>query len=165
MSKDPEYKTPINQLVNLARVYNAQRSRRADAQLGYALQLAGSGSPHRALCIDGAGDRGRTLFQHPAHRSLHPQFRLYRQPATGNAGGDFLIVGPGWNGDAPDGIDKVIRAETELVIAIYRTQLFYPGDMDNVKAVQAGYKVYSHSPRLPTGWRPKRRPPSTLSSR
>jgi hypothetical protein len=28
-----------------------------------------------------------------------------------------------------------------MVIAIYRTQLFYPGDMDNVKAVQAGYKV------------------------
>ena len=36
---------------------------------------------------------------------------------------------------------KVIRSETEFVLAAYRTQLFNPGDLDNVKKVQAGYKV------------------------
>ena len=36
---------------------------------------------------------------------------------------------------------KVIRSETELVLAVYRTQLFNPGDLDNVKKVQAGYKA------------------------
>ena len=35
----------------------------------------------------------------------------------------------------------MIRAETELVLAIYRTQLFNSADLDNVKKVQAGYKV------------------------
>lgn len=35
----------------------------------------------------------------------------------------------------------MIHCETELAIAIYRTQLFSPEDMDDVKAVQAGYKV------------------------
>jgi hypothetical protein len=38
-------------------------------------------------------------------------------------------------------VKKVIRSETELVLAPYRTQLFNPDDLDNVKKVQAGYKV------------------------
>ena len=33
------------------------------------------------------------------------------------------------------------RSETELRFAIYRTQLFDPSDLDNVKAVQAGYQA------------------------
>jgi hypothetical protein len=61
--------------------------------------------------------------------------------ATGNGGGNFLIAGPGWKGDTPKSVNKVIRAETELVLAAYRTQLFNPGDLDNVKKVQAGYQA------------------------
>jgi len=62
---------------------------------------------------------------------------------TGNDGGHFLIAGPGWNGKAPDGITKLICCETELAVAIYRTQLFNPADIENVKAIQAGYTVRS----------------------
>jgi hypothetical protein len=61
--------------------------------------------------------------------------------ATGNDGGSFLIVGPGWQGQAPKGVKKVIQSETELIVALYRTQLFDPQDIENVKRVQAGYKV------------------------
>ena len=61
--------------------------------------------------------------------------------ATGNDGGSFLIAGPGWKGETPKGVKKVFRSETELIFAAYRTQLFNPGDLDNVKKVQAGYKV------------------------
>jgi hypothetical protein len=39
----------------------------------------------------------------------------------------------------------VICSETDLVLAVYRTQLFNPGDLDNVKKVQAGYKAQSLS--------------------
>ena len=60
--------------------------------------------------------------------------------ATGNDGGSFLIAGPGWKGEAPKGVAKVIRSETQLLLAIYRTHLFNPGDLENVKRVQAGYK-------------------------
>ena len=60
---------------------------------------------------------------------------------TGNDGGSFLIAGPNWKGETPKGVKKVIRSETELLLAGYRTQLFNPGDLDNVKKVQAGYKV------------------------
>ena len=36
---------------------------------------------------------------------------------------------------------KVFRSETEFAFALYRTQLFNPDDLDNVKKVQAGYKA------------------------
>jgi hypothetical protein len=60
---------------------------------------------------------------------------------TGNDGGSFLVAGPSWKGIPPPGIKKVYRSETEFVFAFFRTQLFNPGDLDNVKTVQAGYKA------------------------
>jgi hypothetical protein len=59
--------------------------------------------------------------------------------ATGNQSGSFVIAGPGWQGPTPDGVKAVIRSETELVFALYRTQLFNPADLENVKKLQAGY--------------------------
>ena len=35
----------------------------------------------------------------------------------------------------------MIRSETHVVLAAYRTQLFGPDDLDNVKKIQAGYKA------------------------
>jgi hypothetical protein len=61
--------------------------------------------------------------------------------ATGNAGGDFLVAGPGWKGETPAGVARVLSAETELVLALYRTQLFDAGDLAHVKAIQAGYRA------------------------
>jgi hypothetical protein len=61
--------------------------------------------------------------------------------ATGNGGGQFLVAGPDWKGETPQGIAKVVRAETNLGNAFYRTQLFGPSDLENVRKVQAGYKV------------------------
>jgi hypothetical protein len=61
--------------------------------------------------------------------------------ATGNDGGSFLLAGPNWQGETPSGIKAVIRAETEFAFILYRTQLFNPGDIENVKKIQAGYKV------------------------
>jgi hypothetical protein len=61
--------------------------------------------------------------------------------ATGNGAGCYLIAGPGWSGAAPSGIAKVFRSETQFSLAIFRTQLLGPDDIDDVKAVQAGYKA------------------------
>ena len=55
------------------------------------------------------------------------------------------IAGPGWKGAAPKGIKGVIRSETDFGYALYRTQLFAPDDIENVKQVQAGYKVQTLS--------------------
>src|SRR5208282_1084589 len=59
--------------------------------------------------------------------------------ATGPEGGDYLVVGPEWSGAKPEGIAKIFRSSTQFAVAIFRTQLFNPADIDNVKKVQAGY--------------------------
>jgi hypothetical protein len=74
--------------------------------------------------------------------------------ATGSESGDYMVVGPDWKGATPAGIKKVFRSSTQLSLTIYRTQLFNPEDLDNVKKVQAGYKVqtlsaYLNQPPLP----------------
>ena len=68
--------------------------------------------------------------------------------ATGSEAGDYMVVGPGWKGETPPGIKKVFRSSTQLSLAGYRTQLFSPDDLDNVKKVQAGYKVQTLSAYL-----------------
>ena len=74
-----------------------------------------------------------------------PGFRWCRSaPQTacsGNDGGNFLIAGPDWQGETPPGITKVLRCETQFLYAFFRTQLFNPADLDNVKRIQGGYRV------------------------
>jgi hypothetical protein len=65
--------------------------------------------------------------------------------ATGSEAGDYMVVGPDWKGETPPGIKKVFRSSTQLSVAGYRTQLFNADDIDNVKKVQAGYKVQTLS--------------------
>ncbi len=74
--------------------------------------------------------------------------------ATGNEPGDYLLVGPDWNGAPPAGIKKVFHATTQFSLVLFRTQLFGPDDMPNVIKVQEDYKsqplsAYLHQPTPP----------------
>jgi hypothetical protein len=60
---------------------------------------------------------------------------------TGNGAGNFMVVGPKWQGTAPAGIKKVLRSTTEFSLILFRTQLFSPQDMPEVEKVQAGYQA------------------------
>ena len=59
----------------------------------------------------------------------------------GNEGGDFLILGPAWRGEKPAGIKAVIPCETEILYALFRTQLFNLADLKNVHSIQDAYQV------------------------
>jgi len=61
--------------------------------------------------------------------------------ATGNDAGDYMVVGPEWKGETPQGIKKVFQSTTDFSIAVFRTQLFNSADLPNVEKVQSGYKV------------------------
>ncbi|MBY5621895.1 DUF1254 domain-containing protein [Rhizobium leguminosarum] len=61
--------------------------------------------------------------------------------ATGTEPGSYLVVGPDWKGEKPDGIKQVFSSTTPLVFANFRTQLIDAEDMANVEKVQAGYKA------------------------
>jgi hypothetical protein len=61
--------------------------------------------------------------------------------AYGNNGGNFLIAGPGWNGQTPEGVKEGIHAETQFAYALFRTQLFNPADLPKVNRIQDQYKA------------------------
>ena len=60
---------------------------------------------------------------------------------TGNERGDYLVVGPDWNGETPSAVKKVFRSSTQFSIALYHTQRFGPDDAENVNKLQAGYRL------------------------
>jgi len=140
-TKNPEYKGPWNQIVNVPRVYTP-----ADT----AVQTPNSDTPYSFV---GADLRAEpiVLTVPPIEKGRYFSIQLIDwytfnfdyigSRTTGNDGGSFLIAGPGWNGETPEGVKKVFRSETEFVFALYRTQLFSPDDLDNVKKVQDGYKA------------------------
>jgi hypothetical protein len=62
--------------------------------------------------------------------------------ATGTGAGDYLFVGPKWEGEIPEGkFKQIFYCETELTGGIGRTQLFGLDDLPNVLEIQKGYKI------------------------
>ncbi|NMF84404.1 DUF1254 domain-containing protein [Nodosilinea sp. P-1105] len=140
-SDGSEFKAPWNQIHNEARVYTP-----ADK----AIQTPNSDTPYSQLGTDLRTEPlVLTVPEIEPDRYYSLQFiDLYTfnyayvsSRTTGNGAGRYLLAGPYWQGETPAGIDAVIRSETELGWVLYRTQLIDPDDIDNVKAVQAGYEV------------------------
>jgi hypothetical protein len=143
--KNPEYKVPFNQIENIPRVYTP-----ADKTV----QTPNSDTPYSMLGMDlRAEPIILTLPVIEQNRYFSVQlidqytfnFDYMGSRTTGNDGGIFLVAGPNWKGETPAGIKKVFKCETEFAFAIYRTQLFNPADIDNVKKIQEGYKVQTLS--------------------
>jgi len=140
-TKNPEYKAPWNQIKNIPRVYTPEDK---------AIQTPNSDTPYSMIGMDlraeplvltvPAIDKKR-YYSIQLIDAYTQNFDYIGSRATGNEAGNFLIGGPNWKGETPKGLKKVMRSETDLAIGAYRTQLFNPGDLDNVKKIQAGYKV------------------------
>lgn len=138
---NPEFKAPWNHIANIARV-----STPADTTA----QTPNADTPYSWMGLDlRAEPIVLTMPVIPKDRYFTVQlidaytfnFAYIGSRTTGNDGGSFLMAGPKWKGEKPKGVKEVIRSETEFIFAFYRTQLFDPADIDNVKKVQEGYKV------------------------
>jgi hypothetical protein len=144
-SNSPEFKAPWNQIRNVPRVYTPNDK---------AVQTPNSDTPYSMAGMDLRAepvvitvpviDKNR-YFSVQLVDLYTFNFDYIGSRTTGNDGGSFLIAGPTWKGAPPSGIKKMFRSETEFAFAIFRTQLFNPEDLDNVKKVQAGYNVQSLS--------------------
>lgn len=140
-----EYKSPWNTLFNNARVYTPDDK---------AIQTPNSDTPYSYV---GADLRAEPLvftvpeIEEGRYYSLQFidqytfNFAYVGSRATGNGAGKFLLTGPNWKGDKPEGIKAVIPCETDFAFILYRTQLFNPGDIGNVTKIQEGYKVQTLS--------------------
>ena len=141
----PEFKAPWNTIFNNARVYTPDDK---------AIQTPNSDTPYSYVGADlraeplvftvPAVDKGR-YYSLQFIDSYTFDFAYLGSRATGNGAGSYLLAGPDWKGEKPKGIKSVIRSETQFNFILYRTQLFDAADIDNVKKIQAGYKVQALS--------------------
>lgn len=138
---DPDYKAPYNILYNIPRVFTSQDK---------AIQTANSDTPYSWIGLD-LRTEPMVFTVPPIEKDRYWSLQLidlythnFDIPGTrtdGNNGGSFLIAGPNWKGEIPEGITRVIRCETEVASAQFRTQLFDPADLENVKKIQEQYIV------------------------
>ena len=138
---NPEYKAPLNQLRNIAHVFTPEDK---------AVQTPNSDTPYTMVGLD-LRTEPMVLTVPEIEGNRYCSFQLIDlytfnfdyigSRTTGNNGGVFMIAGPGWNEETPDGITKVFQSETEFVLIIGRTQLFNKDDLENVKKIQADYKL------------------------
>jgi hypothetical protein len=137
----PQYKGPLNTIANEARVFTYKDT---------AVVTPNSDTPYSMLWLDLRAEP--MVISVPAvEKSRYYSVQLIDgntynygyigSRATGNDAGDYLVVGPGWQGETPAGIKQVFRSTTPFGLTIFRTQLFTPDDMPNVQKVQAGYKA------------------------
>jgi hypothetical protein len=140
-SSSPEYKGPWNQVHSVARVFTP-----ADT----AIQTPNSDTPYSMLGADLRAEP-LVLFVPPVDQDRYYSvqfidgytynFAYVGSRTTGNDGGLYLLAGPSWAGEKPEGVKDVIKSDTDFALVAYRTQLFDPDDLANVAKIQTGYKA------------------------
>ena len=144
----PNFKAPFNHIGNTAKVFTPKDT---------AFVTPNSDTPYSFLWMDlRAEPVVLTLPQIAEERYYSVQLiDLYTQNfaylgtrSTGNKGGHFMIAGPDWKGQQPVNIDRLVRSESNIAYALYRTQLFDEKDLEKVKRIQNGYKVQTLSQYL-----------------
>ncbi|MDQ2652131.1 MAG: DUF1254 domain-containing protein [Chloroflexota bacterium] len=145
---NPNYKAPFNQISSIARVATP-----ADTTV----ITPNSDTPYSFIVLDLRAEPV-VLTVPPIREGRYFSWQnldLYTYLApyigsrtTGNGGGRFLFAGPNWTGETPEGVSMVLQLPTELGFTLGRTQLFGPDDLDNVKAIQAGYTAQTLSQYL-----------------
>src|ERR1700727_2701456 len=138
---NPEYKGGFNQVWNSARLFTPEDKAIQTPNSDTLYSMIGADVRAEPLVLTVPAMEKERYFSVQFIDYYTFNFAYAGTRTTGNGGGNFLLTGPNWKGATPKGIDTVFRSETELVFPGIRTQLFNPSDIDNVKKVQAGYKV------------------------
>ncbi|WP_419710467.1 DUF1254 domain-containing protein [Pseudomonas sp. NFX224] len=139
--KSPNFKAPFNQIGNTAKAFTAKDT---------AFVTPNADTPYSFVWMDlRAEPLVLTLPPIEEHRYYSVQlidaytqnFAYLGTRSPGNNGGHYMIAGPNWQGQQPLNIDRLLRSESNIAYALYRTQLFDDKDLAKVKQIQKGYKV------------------------
>jgi hypothetical protein len=149
-TSNPEYKGPFNHLSCEARLFTPDDK---------AVVTPNADTPYCMFWLDlRAEPMVLTVPEMEPERFYHFQlidlythnFAYVGTLTTGNGAGAFLIAGPDWDGEQPEGVSAVIRSETGLVFNVTRTQLFGPDDLARVEEIQDAYELQPLSAFLGT---------------
>ncbi|MGH7185687.1 MAG: DUF1254 domain-containing protein, partial [Pseudomonadota bacterium] len=138
---NPQYGGPFNSLINFARVFTPDDTAFVTPNSDTPYSLAGLDLRAEPIVLTVPRIAKDRYFVFQLMDLYTFNFDYIGTRATGGDGGTFVIAGLGWKGETPKGVKKGIRSETQLVSVVGRTQLFNPKDLENVKKIQAGYKL------------------------
>jgi hypothetical protein len=151
LDKDnPDYKGPFNQVSCAARLFTPEDKAvvTPNADTPYCMFWMDVRSEPLVLSVP---EMEPERFYHFQLVDLYTHnFAYVGTLTTGNGAGKYLIAGPDWNGEKPEGITDVIHSETGFVFNVTRTQLFGPDDLDKVKVIQGSYDLQPLSAFLGT---------------
>ncbi|MGF6108627.1 DUF1254 domain-containing protein [Pseudomonas frederiksbergensis] len=135
------FKAPFNKIGNTAKAFTAKDT---------AFVTPNADTPYSFIWMDlRAEPLVLTLPPIEEHRYYSVQlidaytqnFAYLGTRSTGNNGGHFMIAGPNWQGQQPVEMDRLVRSESNIAYALFRTQLFDDKDLAKVEQIQKGYKV------------------------
>jgi hypothetical protein len=136
-----QYKAPLNSIYNDEQVFTYKDT---------AVVTPNSDTPYSMLWLDlraepmvisvPAVDKARYYSVQLVDGNAY-NYGYIGSRATGVEAGNYLVVGPDWQGSPPAGIKQVFKSTTPFGLSIFRTQLFNAEDMPNVIKVQASYKA------------------------
>jgi hypothetical protein len=137
----PEYKGPFNQLACTARLFTPDDKAvvTPNADTPYCMTWLDLRAEPLVLTVPELEPERYYSFQ-LIDLYTH-NFDYVGTLTTGNGAGQFLIAGPGWDGMQPEGVDRVIRSETDFILSVTRTQLFSPDDLERVTEIQQSYAL------------------------
>jgi len=149
-TKSAQYKGPFNNIVNVPKVFTYEDK---------SIITPNSDTPYSFLTMDLRAEpviitvpkieagRYYSIMLLDLYTYI---YEVVGSRATGNDAGKFMVVGPGWKGETPAGIKKVLKCDTEFSFACFRTQLFNPNDLKNVIKIQDQYNAETLSSYLKT---------------
>jgi hypothetical protein len=135
------YKAPLNTLYNSANVYTPADKTIVTPNSDTPYSFVGMDLRAEPLVICNPEIEKSRYFSVQLIDFYTFNFGYMGSRTTGNGAACGMIAGPSWKGEKPEGIAKVFQSETEFGIAGFRTQLFNPADIDNVRKIQAGYRA------------------------
>jgi hypothetical protein len=133
----PEYKAPPNQLYNTARVYTPKDT---------AVVTPNSDTPYSFVAMDLRAEpfvvcnpeieKGR-YFSVQLVDMYTFNYGYMGSRTTGNDAGCFMIAGPRWTGEKPEGIHKMFRSETRQLFEIALRKRLHP----SCKVIEEGQNL------------------------
>ncbi|MFO7533099.1 MAG: DUF1254 domain-containing protein [Candidatus Limnocylindrales bacterium] len=86
-------------------------------------------------------DMGERYYTFQLAGFTSDNFAYVGQRTTGTEAGDFAIVGPGWEGDLPAGVQRVQAAPTPWILVLGRTAVNGAADLPNARVMQQQYRL------------------------